>query len=457
VPILDTTVPALVLKMGRYPIHHGTLGVIRSLGRLGVEVYAVVEDRFIPSAMSRYLTGSFSWKKHGAEEPYLTGLSEIGRRLGRPAILVPTDDYAAAFIAEHSADLERSFLFPRLPRDLPRRLANKRTLSSLCTSVAVPHPEVAFPTSLEEVHAFLDRASFPVVVKAADAHLLPDGARSTSLARSPKELLAIYELAAGADASNLIFQEYIPFSSAEDWIFHGYSNPQTGCWVSFTGKKLRSYPPFAGPTTLGVTVPNEALAMQSEKMLKAIGYAGIVDLDYRFDKRDGQYKLLDFNPRIGANFRMFENADGVDVVRALHLDITGRAVPQSPPVYGRKLLVESHDLSASLGYLRHGGLTFGGWWQSLRGKKELAWFSWEDPLPASILYFRLLCRLVGRALGRAAVLAGHLSKARGERRRAAIPEGLPQSNAIVRSCEELRKPGRLRDVADRSNLQLPRL
>ena len=427
-PILDTTVPALVLKMGRYPIHHGTLGVIRSLGRLGVEVYAVVEDRFIPSAMSRYLTGSFSWKTYGVEEPYLTGLSAIGKQLGRPAILVPTDDYAAAFIAEHSASLERWFLFPRLPRGLPRQLANKRILSSLCKSIAVPHPEVAFPGSLEDVHAFLDRASFPVVVKAADAHLLPNGARSTSLARNPKELLALYELATSAEGSNLIFQEYIPFSSAEDWIFHGYSNPQTGCQVSFTGKKLRSYPPFAGPTTLGVSVRNETLAMQSEKLLKAIGYAGIMDLDYRFDKRDGQYKLLDFNPRIGANFRMFENADGVDVVRALHLDLTGRAVLQSPPVYGRKLLVESHDLSASLGYLRDGGLTLGAWWQSLKGKKELAWFSWEDPVPASVLYFRLLFRVVGRAVRRAAELGGRLSKARGERRSPA---------AIVRPCEEV--------------------
>jgi len=438
VPILDTTVPALLLKMGRYPIHHGTLGVIRSLGRLGVEVYAVVEDRFIPSAMSRYLTGSFSWKAFGAEEPYLTGLSAISKQLGRPAILIPTDDYAAAFIAEHSANLERWFLFPRLPRDLPRQLANKRILSSLCKSIAAPHPEVAFPGSLEDVHAFLDRATFPVVVKAADAHLLPDGARSTSLARSPKELLAIYELAASVDGSNLIFQEYIPLSSAEDWIFHGYSNPQTGCWISFTGKKLRSYPPFAGPTTLGVSVPNETLAMQSEKLLKAIGYAGIMDLDYRFDKRDGQYKLLDFNPRIGANFRMFENVDGIDVVRALHLDLTGKAVLQSPPAYGRKLLVESHDLSASLGYLRHGGLTLGAWWQSLKGKKELAWFSWEDPLPASVLYFRLLLRLVGRAIRRAAGLAGYMSKARGEKRSAgAVPRAFPQSAAIVGPCEEL--------------------
>jgi len=38
-----------------------------------------------------------------------------------------------------------------------------------------------------------------------------------------------------------------------------------------------------------------------------------MDLDYRFDKRDGQYKLLDFNPRIGAQFRLLVDDNGLDV------------------------------------------------------------------------------------------------------------------------------------------------
>jgi hypothetical protein len=37
-------------------------------------------------------------------------------------------------------------------------------------------------------------------------------------------------------------------------------------------------------------------------MLKAVGYAGIMDLDYRFDKRDGRYKLLDFKIRARLGF-----------------------------------------------------------------------------------------------------------------------------------------------------------
>jgi len=424
---LDVTVPVLVFKTARNIIQHGPLGIIRSLGRLGVPVYACVEDRFAPAALSRYLTRAFVWDTCGLNtERLLTGMAAIGERLGRPAVLVSTDDSAAAFVAEHSDALAKWFLFPRLPKELPRRLANKRDMYHLCRSTGVPCPESAFPGSVDDVYAFIERAKFPVVVKAAETQRLPKGTPSVSIAQTPQELLAIYQQAQSPESPNLIFQEYIPESLAEDWIFHGYCNPETDCLVSFTGKKLRSHPAFAGVTTLGVSVLNEPLRRQTEMLLKAIGYAGIMDIDYRLDKRDGQYKLLDFNPRIGANFRMFEDRAGVDVVRALHLDLTRRSVRGLPMVEGRTFIVEPYDLFTSLSYMRRGGLTVGGWWRSLKGKREIAWFSRNDPVPFLTMCARLVLRAVGRSVQRswAQVVASWSSSNDKQRPRAMAPEPL---------------------------------
>jgi D-aspartate ligase len=396
---LDATVPVLVLKIGKYVIHHGALGIIRSLGQMGVPVYAVVEDRFTPAAMSRYLTDAFVWGTHGlGDKSVLSGLAEIGQRLGRPAILVPTDDLAAVFIAEHAEALEKWFLFPSLPKELPRRLSNKRHLYFLCKTIGVPCPDAVFPCSVDDVYDFAERTTFPVVVKAAEAHRLPRGARSTSIAKSRKELVEVYRQAESQDFPNLVFQEYIPESCAEDWIVHGYCNPRTGFFVAFTGRKLRSFPAFAGLTTLGESVTNEPLIQQTKAMLKAIGYAGIIDIDCRFDRRDGRYKLLDFNPRIGSNFRMFQDCAGIDVVRWLHLDLTGRRVHPLPAVEGRTLVVEPYDFIASLDYMRHGGLTVRNWWKSLQGKREIAWFTWEDPVPFLAMCVRLLLFAIARAV-----------------------------------------------------------
>ena len=124
-------------------------------------------------------------------------------------------------------------------------------------------------------------------------------------------------------------QEYIPRERAEDWFVHLYCDDSSNCLLTFTGVKVRSWPPHTGATASAYAVPNDALVNLAERLCKEIGFQGIADLDWRLDKRDGQYKLVDFNPRVGNQFRLFETAEGVDVVRALHLDLTGRPVPRS--------------------------------------------------------------------------------------------------------------------------------
>jgi hypothetical protein len=101
-------------------------------------------------------------------------------------------------------------------------------------------------------------------------------------------------------------------------------------------------------TACGYSVLNPALADLTERFCKAVGYQGVADLDWRFDRRDGQYKLVDFNPRVGAQFALFSTSSELDVVRALHLDLTGRKIAVGEQLYGRRIVVEPFYLSARL-------------------------------------------------------------------------------------------------------------
>ncbi len=114
--------------------------------------------------------------------------------------------------------------------------------------------------------------------------------------------------------------------------------------------KYRSWPPRAGVTSYARIVENDGLAQRSAELCRQIGYRGIVDLDWRYDRRDQQYKLLDFNPRVGAQFRLFETTAGIDVVRAQHLDLTGRVVPNGAPATGRGFAVEILDVPARVAH-----------------------------------------------------------------------------------------------------------
>jgi predicted ATP-grasp superfamily ATP-dependent carboligase len=194
----------------------------------------------------------------------------------------------------------------------------------------------------------------------------------------------------------MILQEYI---RGEDWIYHGYCDAKTNLYVSFTGKKVLDYPPGAGATAMGVSCHNEALSSQVEGFLRGISYSGIVDIDFRQDARDGQYKIMDCNPRVGMNFRMFENAAGIDVVRAQHLNLTGRNITCAKMIEGRLFIVESYYL---LSLIRGGrnALKTGASRQTSRGNLELAWWSGDDIVPFIVMSARLLFQTVVNALRR---------------------------------------------------------
>lgn len=357
---VDTSVPALVFKVGSYPLHVGGVGVIRSLGRLGIPVYAITEPGHTPAAASRYCTGRFVWQStvNDREDALISDLREVGERIGRRSVLVATDDEAAVLVAEHAAELSEQFLLPAVAPALPRRLASKPGLTELCREHDIGSPASVTPASLEEVDVFAATARFPVVIKNAEPWerrrrpVVP----YTTVVHSPDELLAIVGRALGvgrpspASPASVILQEYIPAKQSQDWVADVYCSGGITSSVVLTGLKLRSWPPDAGATACGYSLVNPEVVELTERLCDEIGFSGIGDLDWRLDLRDGRYKLVDFNPRVGSRFRLTETQAGVDVVRALHLDLTGRQVPSSPEVEGKRLVLEHVDLPARIRY-----------------------------------------------------------------------------------------------------------
>ncbi len=375
-------IPALILKIGHYPLHSGGVGAIRTLGRLGVPVYATAEDRLTPAAVSRYCTGTFRWRTTGHEDPadLVGGLAEIGQRIGRTAVAVPVDDEAAVLLAEHADVLSEYFLFPRMADPgLVRKLASKHEMSALCQEHGFPVPAWAFAATGEEVAAFAATARFPVVVKNAAPWVRrrAPAVAGTTVVGSAAELI---ELASSTrETPALLLQEYIPHQVAEDWIVHLYCDADANCRVLFTGVKTGSWPPNTGATASGIAVPNPALSDLVERFCKAVGFHGIADLDVRFDRRDQQYKLVDFNPRMGNQFRLFETPAGIDVIRAQYLDLTGEPVPPGDQINGRRIVVEHINRLSRLGERGSGYRT-----PSAPGhatETELAWLAPDDPLP----------------------------------------------------------------------------
>jgi D-aspartate ligase len=392
--------PILIFGLSRGVFHHGALGVARSAGRLGIPVHRIGCERFAPARLSRYNRGWSAIPEHADGERVLAALRNVRANIG-PAVLIAIDDASSVFVDEHAGELAQDFLFPRQPDGLARKLSSKRGMYELCQRHGIPTPLSAFPASEADIRAHAAENGFPIVAKCINAGEAPPDSPRVAIAQSERDLLAAYRAMAIDHASNVMLQEYIPGTPETVWMFNGYFDSQAECKIGFTGKKIRQSPPYTGATTLGVCLTNDTVRDTTVRFMKEIGYRGILDIGYRFDERDGLYKLLDVNPRIGGTFRLFVGPDGLDVLRALYSDLTGHDVPPSSSPDGRRWIVEPLDLASSFVYMRRRDIGPLEWLRSLRHVAETAWFAADDPLPFLALWpFLLLDGLTRRRLPR---------------------------------------------------------
>jgi len=367
----------------------GALGVIRSLGRFGVSIHCVEIGKSIPGVRSRYCASKLCWDLENAPaEESLEFLASVARVLDPKPLLFPTDYTSTLFIAENYAALREHFVLTAISQDTIELLGNKQRMYTACIEHGIATAETMIPRSRQEVATFASSATFPIVLKPIDPSVpLRNPSERVVIVRGREELLNAYDRMSGTE---VLLQEYIPGNDETQWMFNGYFNEQSECLFGTTGKKLRQFPAYKGVTSLGICIHNEAVEEITKSLMKSVGYRGILDIGYRYDARDGKYKLLDVNPRIGATSRLFVASNGMDVARAWYLDLTDQTVPLSPVKEGRKWMAEDKDLLSSLRYFRDGKLTGLEWFKSFRGLEEFAYCSFSDPAPAMQRAWNLL-------------------------------------------------------------------
>ena len=388
--IADSSIPVVALKL----FEHCGAGMMRSLGRLGINVYGIDGNPRNLAFSSRYCRGKFIWNaEEEAPEKTVSFLRDVARKIGGRPILITNGDITSLLVTDHASELQDAFRFRFPDGKLARSLSHKWEMFRLAKQHGVPTPETLLPKSRREVEEFLAGGvcKLPVMLKGADSALLEKktGVRMV-LARTEHEVLEKYDQLADPDEPNLMLQEYIPGGDDTIWMFDGYFNADSDCLIGVAGRKLRQCPAYTGMTSLGVLLKHEAVEETTKRFMKKLGYQGIVDIGYRFDARDGQYKLLDINPRLGATFRLFQDRNGLEVLRAYYLDLTGQPVKQGDIAVGRKWVVENNDLISFFRYRKDGKITFWKWLRSFRGVKEGAWFAWDDPIPFLLMFKNLV-------------------------------------------------------------------
>src|SRR5437016_1507399 len=161
----NISMPVLVLPMD----HYGSLGVIRSLGRLGVQVYGVHRTQRPVASFSRYCRRVFKLDLDAASpDQSVDSLSNFAQKIGARPLLITTDDSSALFVAQNASGLKESFLFPHNRFQVVWSLYSKKDMYFLAKRLSIPTAETAFPKSRKDVLEICEKTAFPVMLKASD-------------------------------------------------------------------------------------------------------------------------------------------------------------------------------------------------------------------------------------------------------------------------------------------------
>jgi D-aspartate ligase len=369
---------------------YGALGIVRSLGQRGIPVWVAHGRGQLVGAVSRYVRRRLPWPAdEAARLDCLLGLA-IRHHLDGWAIY-PTDDETSALVARHEQLLSKHFRLTTPPWEVLRWAYDKRLTYSLAADLGIAHPWTRLPRSREEVAA-LDCA-FPAILKPA----FKDRINPFTLAKAwrvedRRQLLERYDQACELiDPHSIMVQELIPGGGEAQFSFASLcADGRVLAWA--VARRARQYPiDFGAASTLVETVDNPAIEKAARRLLAAIGFSGLVELEFKIDPRTDQAKLLDINPRTWLWHTLARRA-GVDFPylswRALH----GSEVQETGARPGVRWLRAITDLPAAITEIRKGRLSLGAYLRSLRPPFECAVFALNDPLPALVDVPSLLYR-----------------------------------------------------------------
>lgn len=375
---------------------HGALALARNFGRNGIPVVLVTDDHPLPK-FSRYVQRRYDWPGVGAAETprWLVQLAE--REDLRDWLLLPCGDGEAKLIASNLGLLRSAFRVESCDWERLRTLCDKQMLAQSAAAAGIAAPR-AYRLRSEADAASLDIV-FPVVLKPAmrTARNVFTQAKAWQ-ADSREELIALYLQAARlVGYENVVVQELIP-GGGEAQLSYAALWHRGKPVAEIVAQRTRQYPiDFSYTSTFVEVVTNDEVKAAATALLTPIAFEGMVEVEFKFDARDQQYKVLDVNPRAWAWLGLCEPA-GLELAPMMSSIAAGATAPTAKARPGHAWMHAARDVVATGHLMARGRIGFADYLRSLRQKLVFASFAWDDPLPGLIELPLTVWRVAARSV-----------------------------------------------------------
>jgi len=287
-----------VLILGEYI---NALGIARALGKHKIPVF-VYDDH--PYPICRYSRYCRRLKVDLLKEK--NNLNVFMDRLKEGYTLIPTDEKWVCFLSRNKKLLESKFdvLVPEW--NIVEYCYNKKLSYEVAKNAGIPTPIL---------YGINDDIQFPVFVRPCMSYKnnlkMPRGYK----VNNREELLKRYkEMASIVGEEYVLMQEIIDGGAKNNYSFASYFK-EGRFHGKFCSRKLKQYPGEFGTGCVVEPINDEDIKKKLEdyafKFLNWVGFYGISEIEFMYDREDDQFKFIEINPRIWMQHRLASEL-GVD-------------------------------------------------------------------------------------------------------------------------------------------------
>lgn len=402
-------------------VYYSGIGVARSLSGRSIDVYGLTSESDAVGVTSRFFKEIYEVpNSRDNPEALCQRLVQLRKDHNQSPIIFPTRDADVLFLHEYKIRLSP---FYQLPGDhAVDSLLDKMKLTRLAQELGIPAPKTVLCNDLPEIEKQLIQLQFPLVVKPRFAYQWRRkgaweavGARKAFLVESGNQLRREC-LQLASVSQEILIQEYISGSDTDIVVCGCYIGQNGELLGYFTAKKLRQNPPLFGTGCVIEAVEIPEIVSLTTQLLVACGYAGLAEVEFKYDRSRNKFSLIEVNPRHWDQHELGKLV-GVNLTWIAYQDLIGRYPPPRRPAYRHSVeckWIAERELALLLmrnAYLELAGLKRYEQWISLRlvtgylsvmrktlrelkfllrGQKVFGVFQLQDPLPGVLLCFRFV-------------------------------------------------------------------
>lgn len=363
------------------------LGIIRSFQKTNIPV--ITMSWYKDYGMSSRFTKSAICPNPLDKLKLIEFLCDYGNTLEKKAVLFATSDLFLLPIIEYKHKLDKYFHIPLSEWDTISQLLKKENLYKLADKLGIPAPKSCTAYSYEEFANNVKKFDFPLLIKPSVNISFTKHFGEKALAfESVFDLEKIDAKLRTFDYSSepIIIQDFISGNAETLYTITSYANKQNIIKGYSIGHKIRQFPPETGTIISGKVTHVPEILTHAQKFISATKFHGISNIEFKKDARDGEYKLMEINPRTGVwNLSALK----CDVNLPLMAYNDSLSLPISDQYNHEKELIWMNtpmDIYYSLlGFKSKGygkfSISFKEWLKSVKGEKVDACFKWYDPFP----------------------------------------------------------------------------